>query len=203
MPEAEMKVIAHATKASQNYEELSTLLMEVAKIKPEVIVEIGSWHGYLLQTFYQAFPKARLFGIENDPSALGVLSKRISDGEFKDMKPPATLISNNSHDLGTKAILSTQLMDRRSKTPIDFLFIDADHTYEAVKQDFEMYAPMVRKGGIIALHDASLQNHPLVEVNRFWNDHIAGKYKCYITTAATETGKGIQKVGTGTGIILL
>ena len=33
---------------------------------------------------------------------------------------------------------------------IDFLFIDADHTYEGAKHDFETYGPLVRKGGIIA-----------------------------------------------------
>jgi predicted O-methyltransferase YrrM len=36
---------------------------------------------------------------------------------------------------------------------VDFLFIDADHSYEGVKKDFEMYSPLVRKGGIIAFHD--------------------------------------------------
>jgi predicted O-methyltransferase YrrM len=36
---------------------------------------------------------------------------------------------------------------------LDFLFIDGDHTYEGVKQDFEMYTPLVRKGGLVAMHD--------------------------------------------------
>jgi len=35
----------------------------------------------------------------------------------------------------------------------DFLFIDGDHTYEGVEGDFEMYSPLVRRGGIIAFHD--------------------------------------------------
>jgi hypothetical protein len=34
-----------------------------------------------------------------------------------------------------------------------FLFIDGDHTYEGVKKDFEMYSPLIRKGGFIAFHD--------------------------------------------------
>src|SRR3990170_64113 len=36
---------------------------------------------------------------------------------------------------------------------IGLLFIDADHTYEAVKADFEAWAPKVVPGGVIALHD--------------------------------------------------
>ncbi|MEO0196406.1 MAG: class I SAM-dependent methyltransferase [candidate division WOR-3 bacterium] len=36
---------------------------------------------------------------------------------------------------------------------LDFLFIEGNHSYEGVKMDFEMYFPLVRKGGIIAFHD--------------------------------------------------
>lgn len=36
---------------------------------------------------------------------------------------------------------------------LDGVFIDADHTYEAVKRDVENWLPKVRKGGILAGHD--------------------------------------------------
>ncbi len=37
--------------------------------------------------------------------------------------------------------------------PIDFIFIDGDHSYKGVKQDFDMYSPLVRKGGLVGFHD--------------------------------------------------
>ena len=37
--------------------------------------------------------------------------------------------------------------------PLDLLLVDGDHTYEGVKQDVADYGPLVRPGGIIALHD--------------------------------------------------
>lgn len=37
---------------------------------------------------------------------------------------------------------------------IDVLFIDGDHRYEAVKQDFEQWVPFVSKGGVIFFHDS-------------------------------------------------
>jgi cephalosporin hydroxylase len=51
-----------------------------------------------------------------------------------------------------KAILNkvkSLLEDRK----LDLLFIDGDHTYEGVKQDFLNYRQFVREGGIIAFHD--------------------------------------------------
>jgi cephalosporin hydroxylase len=36
---------------------------------------------------------------------------------------------------------------------IDVLFIDGDHRYEGVKQDFLCYRPFVRDGGLILFHD--------------------------------------------------
>jgi predicted O-methyltransferase YrrM len=38
----------------------------------------------------------------------------------------------------------------------DFLFIDADHSYEGCKADFEAWSPLVRSGGEIAFHDNNL-----------------------------------------------
>lgn len=37
---------------------------------------------------------------------------------------------------------------------IDFLFIDADHSLDAVREDWRLWAPHVRVGGHVALHDA-------------------------------------------------
>jgi predicted O-methyltransferase YrrM len=44
---------------------------------------------------------------------------------------------------------------------VDFIFIDADHSYEAIKRDWQDWFPKVRQGGIIALHDCRVaQNSP-------------------------------------------
>lgn len=39
--------------------------------------------------------------------------------------------------------------------PIDYIFIDGDHNYEAVKKDYEDWLPFVKTDGVIAFHDSS------------------------------------------------
>lgn len=39
----------------------------------------------------------------------------------------------------------------------DFIFVDGDHTYEGVAQDFDMYTHLLRDGGVVAFHD-TIQN---------------------------------------------
>lgn len=48
----------------------------------------------------------------------------------------------------------------KSYAPFDFCFIDADHSYEGCKKDWENYSPMVSPGGIVAFHDTG---HPPVK----------------------------------------
>jgi predicted O-methyltransferase YrrM len=38
--------------------------------------------------------------------------------------------------------------------PIDYLFIDGDHSYDAVRRDFEYWSPHVTPDGTVAFHDA-------------------------------------------------
>lgn len=40
----------------------------------------------------------------------------------------------------------------------DFIFIDADHSLEGVRQDIILYYPKIKKNGIIAVHDTNLQS---------------------------------------------
>ncbi len=42
---------------------------------------------------------------------------------------------------------------------LDFVYIDADHRYEFVKQDILAWRPKIKKGGVIAGHDYT-QDHP-------------------------------------------
>jgi hypothetical protein len=59
------------------------------------------------------------------------------------------LVRGDSHSAHT----SEQVRRLLDGEPLDLLFVDGDHSYEGVKQDVVDYAPLVRPGGIVALHD--------------------------------------------------
>lgn len=56
---------------------------------------------------------------------------------------------------------------------VDLLFIDADHTYEGVKEDFTSYAPQVRPGGWVVLHDIAAVDG----IARFWSELDGDKHE--------------------------
>jgi Methyltransferase domain len=82
-------------------------------------------------------------------------------------------IRADSHASKTRSMLVTILNGGH----VDFLMIDGDHTYDGVRRDFEMYAPLVGQGNPIAFHDTL--PHPegsSCEVERFWNE-IRSEYR--------------------------
>lgn len=42
---------------------------------------------------------------------------------------------------------------------VDFIFIDGDHSYSAMKQDWKDWSKKLKPNGIIALHDTSVPSH--------------------------------------------
>ena len=53
--------------------------------------------------------------------------------------------------------MSKDVVNRFDDDSLDFLFIDGDHSYEAVKQDLEIWYPKLKKGGILAGHDYGIR----------------------------------------------
>jgi hypothetical protein len=82
----------------------------------------------------------------------------------------ATVILGNSHDDHVFDMAEAWSLGLPLES-VDLLFIDGDHTYTGVKMDYEMYSPLVRKGGMIVLQDiVPHTKHPDVKVDQFWNE---------------------------------
>jgi predicted O-methyltransferase YrrM len=94
------------------------------------------------------------------------------------------LIQGDSHSAATKDRVKQIL----NCEPLDYLFIDGDHTYAGAKQDFEMYSPLVRSGGMIAFHDIAAHDKDLnCDVANFWNE-IKSRFEYREIIEAREQG---------------
>ena len=150
--------------------EITKLLEIVTELKPRVVLEIGTAGGGTLFLFTKATdPEAKIISIDlpGGPFGGGYPEWKIHPYKsFSKGKQKIYLIRRDSHNPQTleevKKILSGE--------KVDFLFIDGDHSYEGVKRDFEMYSPLVRKGGIIAFHDiVPGPSENVGDVPEFWN----------------------------------
>ena len=142
--------------AIQKEAELARLLEVFAGVGPKVIVEIGCDAGGTLWAWGQLGADA-VIGITLRGAGYSSGQPLQSHG--------AEIIEGDSHDETTLERLRATLAGR----PIDVLLIDGDHSFAGVTKDWEMYAPLVRPGGIVALHD--ICHHPRrpdVCVSHFW-----------------------------------
>jgi cephalosporin hydroxylase len=137
----------------QERSEIGGLLAMIERIEPKTILEIGTSNGGTLFLFARVAAKDAV-----------IASVDLPHGEFGGGYPPwrghlyrsfasdgqeIRLLRADSHDPRTLDEVRAMLGGRT----VDVLFIDGDHTYDGVKQDYEMYAPLVRAGGVIAFHD--------------------------------------------------
>ena len=53
----------------------------------------------------------------------------------------------------TWLVMTSEEAARILNDTLDFVYIDGDHSYEAVKRDLEMWYPKIRKGGVLCGHD--------------------------------------------------
>ncbi len=182
-----------AIKLYQKKDEIIEFLKIFTKIKPKLILEIGTYDGgtlFFLSKF--AHPDATIITIDLPiiRQGAGYSPAKIPFYKaFKSKNQKIHFIRENSHTIA--AITKVQKILKRKK--IDVLFIDGDHTYKGVKKDYENFSPFVRKGGLIAFHD--IVEHPnelKCEVDRFWNEI---KENCEYREFISEKGKKWAGIG--------
>ena len=159
----------HLIKPLQVPSELLRFAKVVAALRPEKVMEIGTFQGGTLCILSRlSSPTADIISIDLAGGKFGGGYSEIRSllyRSFCKYFQTMHLIRGDSHseEILTKVKSITQ--------SLDILFIDGDHTYEGVKRDFFDYSPLVRLGGLVAFHD--IVEHPKdsgCEVARFWNE---------------------------------
>jgi len=151
-----MSLIERQERAYQIPYEIESLQNLVASKNPKVIVEIGSSFGGTLPRWLFLDGAQTIISIDLPDGSFGGVSREEKDELRKECEEYSAShgkvfyqILSDSHQPITVDKLNAILQTGK----IDFLFIDGDHSYEGVLRDFQMYAGLVKEGGLIGFHD--------------------------------------------------
>jgi predicted O-methyltransferase YrrM len=151
-PPAYRRRVRHGEVAMDDVE-IHGLVRALRAVTPPAlcVVEIGSYCGgstvVIARTAARRAPGARVFAIEPF-SAEGARYQRnyeaLFDANVAEWGVGATI---------EKVRTTSDEAAAAWKRAIDFLYIDGDHSYEAVVRDVRNFVPFVRAGGVFAFHD--------------------------------------------------
>jgi predicted O-methyltransferase YrrM len=133
-----------------------------AASKSKWIVEIGCWRGRSSRAMVDN-SSAVIFAVDTwDDKAIGYpgwwtdreSSNKYSkpDWLFKEYKDNLRDVSDRLQQFRMDSVSAARLMKQNMLT-FDMIFIDADHTYEGVRQDIINWRPLLKPGGIFCGHD--------------------------------------------------
>jgi predicted O-methyltransferase YrrM len=144
-----------------------TILSLINQHQPRVCVELGTWLGA------SAIPVARAIAPWR-----GVLTcvDTWSDDIYHAGDTSPWLLVSCARNLVAAGVQNIRLMPTTTRVaarfwtePIDYLYVDADHSYEAVREDLETWVPLVRPGGLIVGDDYRNEAFPGVE--QAWDEY--------------------------------
>jgi len=139
-----------------NYEAIYRRAIEKATIDtPSLFVELGVWFGQSMcfagVEIINSGKPIKLHGVDcflcgDQPSPDAPFDAPRYSEVFRFIEPVKDVIEIVKADTHEASL-------NYENESIDFLFIDANHTYEGVMQDLVDWYPKVKKGGLVCGHD--------------------------------------------------
>lgn len=142
---------------SMSYNVLRVLLEEGNILRLQTGAEIGVFEASTSTHLLRSFPQLRLFCV--DPFV--DYSEHEIDRTTEKMSACESITRQKLAAFADRVVLlkdfSVSAAPSVQDDSLDFVFIDAIHTYEAVLEDLTAWYPKVRSGGLVAGHDFSWQ----------------------------------------------
>ena len=115
------------------------------------IVEIGSWKGRSTTWLASGARLAgrRVYAIDPHCRSREYPSAQTLD-EFL-----GNLARNGLADIVEPLVMTSEAAAAHIEGPVELLFIDGDHSYEAVRRDAELWLPRLIEGGTVMFHDVA------------------------------------------------
>lgn len=121
------------------------------------IVEIGVLRGETSKVLAEANPLVSVYGI--DPI--------IPDSMNSNLIGSVEQIKENTKNCKNFMLIEDYSFNviKNWNKPFDYLFIDGDHNYEAIKKDYSDWFPKLAIHGLVAFHDSTMNRSNI----RYWS----------------------------------
>ena len=169
--------LTHATLGSLKFTDAYILMKVLHKYKPKTILEVGSFLGFstrwLLEVSKSWKPKVtavdpnirhRIYdnprrfveklNCEFYPNNLEIVTGffgHYNDNVYHDYE---NYEPRQNREYVNQLIKDREKIDKRWERKFDFIFIDGDHLYKSVMENFEIASELLNARGCIAFHDA-------------------------------------------------
>ena len=137
--------------------DLQTLLIH-NKFKGSEMIEIGSYMGESTMLFGSSQLFNKIYAI--DPHMGNEAFNELSNSSWKEVEKQFSINTRFFNNIELIQDYSENIVTRFEDKSIDFIYIDANHTYESVKKDLDLYIPKLKSYSIIAGHDYCNINWP-------------------------------------------
>lgn len=111
--------------------------------------ELGVQTGYLYFHLLETFPELNLYGVD--------IWRGKNRHEYKQIEKE---VMQRASEYGNRAVIQKMLTNRavhlHAKGSLDFVFIDADHSYGGVKRDIIDWWPKLKIGATMIGHDCQV-----------------------------------------------
>ena len=115
------------------------------------LVEIGVWHGVTTTRLRGAMANdGVLYAV--DPYPVGRLG--FSAQRYIAHREVARVNRGTVRWIESTGVDAGRVFVQEKEPPVEFVFIDGDHSYHGLKGDWEAWRLLVTPGGVVALHDS-------------------------------------------------
>jgi predicted O-methyltransferase YrrM len=168
---------SHAMEGSIKFTDAYILKQILHKYKPSTILEIGSFLGFSTRWLLEITKSwnAKVTAVDpnlrhrvfDDPHCI---LEKLNSGFYPDRLDIATCFFGSydnsiyydyehyepkkGREYVDELIKDRVIIDKSWNRKFDFIFIDGDHSYESVMNNFEIAAGLLNDGGSISFHDA-------------------------------------------------
>lgn len=135
--------------ALQHREELASFVRFLAERDPQTVLEIGTFQGGTLYVWARALGSTRHV-VSVDRPVWNEMTHRRRRELYPTFSEDTRIdvLFGDSHEERTYDEVAGS-----TREDLDLLFVDGDHSYEGVRQDFETYRELVGEDGLVAFHD--------------------------------------------------